>query len=126
MSVGILDKLRYAFAVDPPGPAQPTEEQQPSVDWVCEQIARRHLTAPALVGLEMSRPLNWVAAQGLHVFAPGVWAIVKQQTYQDYKHFAAFLEKRGSVEYLTRRVEHFEQVYERKEEATKGSEREQD
>lgn len=115
--------LQHAFAVDPPGPAEPTPEQQAAVDWVCEQVAKRHLTTPALIGLEMSRPLNYVAAQGLHIFAPGVWAIVKQQTYENYRHFADFLEHRGSVEYLASRIEHFEQQYLDRENQEKNHER---
>jgi len=100
--------FKHAFAVDD-GPAAPTAEQQPAVDWFCKQIAKRHLTTPGLIGLEMSRPLNFIASQTMHFFGPGVWAIVKQQTYQNYQHFAAFLEKRGSIDYLCQRIEHFEQ-----------------
>ena len=112
-------RLRHAFAVDPPGSHPPTDEQQKSVDWVCTQVAKRRLTTPALIGLEMSRPLNYVASQGLHFAAPGVWAIVQQQTYQDYQHFAKFLENRGSVEYLVGRIEHFENEYDEREKASR-------
>ena len=110
----LKEKLKHAFAVDPPGPAQPTPEQQPAVDWFCRQVARRHLTTPGLIALEMSRPLNYVAAQAMHFFAPGVWALARQQTYDGYGQFAAFLDRRGSMEYLVRRIEHFEQEYEKR------------
>jgi hypothetical protein len=112
--------LRHAFAVDPPGPAAPTAEQQPAVDWFCRQIAMRRLTTPALIALEMSRPLNFIAAQTMQFFSPGVWAVVRQQTHENYLHFAAFLERRGSVEYLARRIEHFEAEFERLEKAGNG------
>ncbi len=56
-------KLRHAFAVDPPGPAEPTPGQQQIVDAFCRWVARRHLTTPGLIVLEMSRPLNWLSAQ---------------------------------------------------------------
>ncbi len=113
--MSLLGSIRHAFAVDPSGPAEPTKEQQGAVDWVCRQVAKRHLATPALIGLEMSRPLNYLAAQGMHVFAPGVWAIVAQQTYEGYKHFATFLERRGSVEYLVGRIEQLEHEYLAKE-----------
>ena len=100
----LRDKLRHAFAVDAPGPEQPTPEQQEAVDWFCSQVAKRHLTTPGLIALEMSRPLNYIASQAMHFFAPGVWSLVRPRTYQQYEHFAAFLERRGSVEYLARRV----------------------
>jgi hypothetical protein len=113
--VGLLSRLQHAFAVDPPGPADPTPEQQEAVDLVCREVARRRLTTPGLIGLEMSRPLNYLSAQLMHFVAPGVWAVVKQQSYANYQHFAEFLEKRGSIEYLSRRIEHFEAEYEQRD-----------
>jgi len=117
--VSSLRKLKHAFAVDPEGPVDPTPEQQPSVDWVCRQVAKRHLTTPGLIALEMSRPLNYLAAQALHFVAPAIWAIARQQTHDNYNHFAAFLEHRGSLEYIASRIEHFEAEYERREKAAK-------
>ena len=108
------DGLRHAFAVDPPGPATPTPEQQPAVDWLCRQVAKRHLTTPGLIALEMSRPLNFVFAQGMQFFSPGIWALVGQQSYEHYQHFAVFMEHRGAMEYLERRIEHFEAQFEAK------------
>jgi hypothetical protein len=94
--------------VDPPGPAQPTLDQQAAVDWICKQVARRHLTTPSLIALEMTRPLNSIFSHTLQFFSPGVWALLRQRNYEHYKHFAAFLERRGAMEYLERRIEHFE------------------
>lgn len=107
--------LKHAFAVDPPGPAEPTDAQRGPVDWFCRQIAKRHLTTPALIGLEMSRPLNFIGASAMHFFSPAMWAIAKQQTLENYNNFAQFLEKRGAIEYLCTRIEHFEQEFERQE-----------
>jgi len=108
--VGALkDKLKHAFAVDPPGPAEPTTEEQAPVDGLCRLAARKSLTGPALVVLELCRPLNWVFAQGMHFFRPGVWAVTPDRFFTKYKALAGFLEQRGSIEYMVRRVEHFEQ-----------------
>lgn len=106
-------KLKHAFAVDPPGPAQPTEAQQVGIDWVCRQVAKRHLTTPGILALEMSRPLNWITAQAMHVMSPMVWAVARQMTHEHYKQFTAFLEQRGAVDYLVERIQHFENEYER-------------
>jgi hypothetical protein len=97
--------LRHAFAVDPPGPAQPTPEQQSAVDAVCRQIVKRHLTTPSLLFLEMSRPLNYVGAQVLHFFGPFLSVLTHRKGHQ---HFAAFLEHRGAIDYLCRRIEELE------------------
>ncbi len=110
----LRDRVRHAFAVDPTGPAEPSAEQQPAVDWVCQQVAKRHLTTPGLIALEMSRPMNYVMSQTMQFFAPGVWSLLRQENYEQYNHFAAFMESRGAVEYLERRIEHFEQEYEKK------------
>jgi hypothetical protein len=113
-------KLRHAFAVDSPGPAEPTPEQKEVVDAFCRWFARRHLTTPGLIVLEMSRPLNWIASQAMHFFSPGVWAVTPEQTHKRYKQFTAFLERRGSIEYLSRRIEHFEDEYEKLEKERAG------
>jgi hypothetical protein len=117
----LREKLRHAFAVDPPGPAQPTPEQQPAVDWFCHQVAKRHLTTPGLITLEISRPLNWLAAQAMHVMSPGVWALAPPKSHEHYQQFAAFLEQRGSTEYLVRRIEQMEREYLERERAARRS-----
>lgn len=112
----MLKWLRHAFAVEPPGPIEPTPLQQPAVDWACIQIAKRRLTTPGLMALEMSRPLNYIAANVMHIAQPVVWAMLPQERLSDYEEFARFLERRGSIEYLARRVEHFEGEFTRLEE----------
>ncbi len=105
--------FKHAFAVDPPGPAEPTPQEKLPVDWVCTQIAKRHLTTPGLIFLEMTRPLNWVFAQSMHVAQPFVWSIASQLDYEGYKHFSCFLERRGSYDYIMRRIEFFEEEFTR-------------
>ena len=97
--------LKHAFAVDPPGPAEPTPEQRAAVGRICEEVARRQMTTPALVFLEMSRPLNYLGAQALHFFQPFVSVFTSTEQYQ---HFAAFLERRGSIDYLCGELERLE------------------
>lgn len=97
--------LRHAFAVEPPVPAEPSDEQRAVVDRFCREIVRRQLVTPALMFLEMSRPLNYITAQALHFFAPVVSIVAGGQ---GHRHFAAFLERRGSIEYLVRRIEELE------------------
>jgi hypothetical protein len=109
------EKLKHAFAVDPPGPAEPTADEREVVDAFCRWFAKRHLTTPGLILMEISRPLNWIAAQAGHFFSPGVWAVTPEQVHEKYLAFIGYLEKRGSIEYIARRIEHFEHEYERLE-----------
>ncbi len=99
------DALKHAFAVDPKGPCEPTPEQQPAVDWVCHQVVKRDLATPALMALELFRPLNYVSAQAMHFFKPLFGTLSRTVTINHYKHFAAFLEHRGSFPYLVQRIE---------------------
>jgi len=106
----MTDKIMHAFKVDQ-GPLEPTEDQLRVVDKVAQAITRRHLTTPALMFLEMSRPLNYLTAQALHFFKPIADIVLDTKGME---LFAQFLEHRGSVEFLCRRIEHFEQEYEKK------------
>lgn len=99
--------FRHAFAIDPPGPAEPTDRERAVVEKLCAEVARRRLVTPALLMLEMSRPLNYVSAQVLHFFQPMVGVLANTA---DYEAFAAFLERRGSMDYLVQRLEAFESV----------------
>ena len=94
--------LRHAFAIDPPGPATPDEAQARVIDHLCREIVRRRLVTPAMMALEMGRPLNHLSAQALHFFQPFV-AIVG--TAAAYEAFTTFLERRGSLDYIAARIE---------------------
>ena len=96
---------RHAFAVDPPGPAEPAGLQREVVDRLCREVVRRRLTTPALLLLEMSRPMNYMSAQLLHFFPPIATTLANTA---EYDAFTAFLEQRGSVDYLVQRLEAIE------------------
>jgi hypothetical protein len=102
---GLVDKLKHAFAVEASGPAEPNEHQRGPVDVICREVVRRRLTTPALMFLEMSRPLTTVSAAVMHFFGPLATILVDPVAY---RHFADFVEKRGSIEYLCRRIEELE------------------
>jgi len=102
-----MNWFRHAFALDPPGPAEPTEAERPSVDRLCQEVVRRHLTVPTLAFLEMSRPLNFLAANAIHFFSPVLSVLV---TGDEHRRFAEFLERRGSVDFLCRRIEELDRT----------------
>lgn len=94
--------LKHAFAIETSGTEEPSEEVRSIVDRLCREVIRRHLTTPALMALEMSRPLNFIGAQTLHFFTPMLSAITDAT---GYVRFAEFLEQRGSIDYLCERLE---------------------
>ncbi|GAB4154006.1 MAG: hypothetical protein Tsb009_30560 [Planctomycetaceae bacterium] len=101
-----LNWLKHAFAIDPPGPAEPTPEQKSAVDKVCAEIVKRHLSTPALLFLESSRPLNFLGSQALHFLNPFVSVLTDSRGPHN---FAEFLSRRGSVDYLCRKIEDLEE-----------------
>ena len=100
-----LEWLKHAFALDDADEAPPAAEQLAAAERICREVVRRRLTTPAIAFLEMSRPLNYVGAQTLHFFDPIMSAILEGD---GHRHFAAFLERRESMEYLCRRIEQLE------------------
>ena len=94
--------IRHAFAVEPPGPAEPTLDERRLVDRLCMEIVRRGLATPALLALECSHPLNFIGSQFLLFVAPLAEIIFPRK---EYRTVIGFLERRGSVEFVCRRLE---------------------
>ena len=101
----VRDRLRHAFAVEDPEDFAPTEKERTAAEHICREVVRRRMTTPALMLLEMSRPLNYLGAQALHFFSPFASVLVDPGAWET---FAGFLERRGSVEYLCREIERLE------------------
>ena len=104
--------LKHAFAVKAGNSEAPTPAQQAAADRLCREVVRRRLTTPALAFLEMSRPLNYLGSQALHFFQPLISSLADGEAAH---HFAQFLERRDSVDYLCRRIEELEAEAERNE-----------
>ncbi len=88
---------KHAFHVDDPDSINPTEEQKKVIDKLCRGIIRRGLTTPAIIGVEMGRPLNFIGSQTMLV------------PTESWKAMAEFLEHRGSVDWIRNRIEELEQ-----------------
>lgn len=98
--------LKHAFAIDPPGPAEPTPAEQRVIDRLVHEIDRRGLTAPAILMLEGSRPLNYITSQFLVFIGPIARAIFDAGSYNA---LTGFLARRGSIETLCRAIENYNQ-----------------
>jgi hypothetical protein len=111
----LKSKLKHAFAIEEPGPTEPTPAQRAPVDWMCDLAARKHMTTPACMALQICRPLNWLVAMTLHFFSPAVWAVAPDRLFRHYRSFAGYLEHRGSIDFMIRRIEQMEADYDEKE-----------
>ena len=99
---GVWRRLRHAFGVEDPDDFEPTVEEREIAVRICREVVRRRMVTPALMLLEMSRPLNYLGAQALHFFRPFASVLVDGRSWES---FAAFVERRGSVEFLCRTLE---------------------
>lgn len=84
------------------------------VDRLAREVVRRHLTTPALMFLEMSRPMNYLGAQAMHFFSPMISALFDGHRYEE---FAKFLERRDALEIITRQIEELERIATQRDEA---------
>ena len=102
---GVWEKWKHAFALGDKELPEPTAEQLARIDRLCRAIHQRRLTPPALMFLEMSRPLNYLGAQAMHFFEPVATAVFSRDEYQE---LARFLERRDAIDVIARRLEAFE------------------
>ncbi len=104
--------LKHAFAVDTPASAEPDAEERLVVDRLCEEVVRRRLTTPALLYLEVARPLGYLGSQAMHFFRPIVGVLFNTR---GYNRFARYLERRGSIDHICQRLDELENAYERRQ-----------
>jgi hypothetical protein len=93
----VKEFFRNAFALDDGKPCEPSPEQRAVLERLSAEIAKRRMTGPALAFLEMSRPLNGLGAAVVQFFTPIASILARPESLRD---FAAFLEKRGSIDVL--------------------------
>lgn len=85
----------------------PDAEEQAVLDRLAREVVRRRLTTPALLLLEVGRPLNFVSAQALHFLQPVLAGFADARTLEVFAHLA---ERRGAVDALITRIESLEQA----------------
>jgi hypothetical protein len=110
------DWFKNAFHVDSDRPIEPSETQKNALDKLCQGIIRRGLTTPAIIGVEMGRPLNFIGSQTMHFFTPLISAFVPTKSWSAV---AEFLEHRGSVDWIRNRIEQLENEMEETKENIK-------
>ena len=105
----------HAFAVEKAEDFEPTEEELAVLDAVAKKVAKHGMAIPGILFLESSRPMNFIGAQAMAFFEPIVRTVFTQ--WDGYSLFYKVMEKRGCIECLIGRIEHFEN--QRQEEITK-------
>ena len=98
--------LKHAFGIEKAEDLNPTEEQLQTIDHFCEIVTRKKLIVPVSLFLETVRPLNYVGSQILYGLSPIVSVWIKPQAMNE---LAQFLENRGAIDFLCKRLEESEQ-----------------
>lgn len=78
------------------------EEQQRILERFADWVRDRRLIAPAIVFLEMCKPLNFIGSQLMLAIDPLVRGVF---TGSDYRKFALILERDDNVERLLHLIE---------------------
>ena len=101
----MLDWLKHAFSAGSPGVVVPSTAQADAIDRVCCEIVRRRMTLPAQLMFESSAPLHFIGGQMLRFVEPVLGVVLDAKEIRD---FASFVEQRGSMEYICKRLEALE------------------
>jgi hypothetical protein len=99
------DKLRHAFAVDPPGPAEPTPAQREVVEKLLTKIVERGMATPAGIFLESWRPMGVLTGQGMQALAPFAGIVLDPAAW---KEVANYLDRRGAIPWMLKRLDELE------------------
>jgi len=81
------------------------EEREAILERIAQGIVRRGMAAPAVLFLELNKPLSFVASQSLIVLTPFLAPFVGLENVHRYSRL---LEKRENVELLIERIEQLE------------------
>ena len=90
----------------PPPETKPELTDEELLEAVAREIVARRLAAPAIFFLESSKPLSFVASQGLVFLGPFVDAAF---SIPNYEGFCRLMEDRANVEKLIQRLEALEE-----------------
>lgn len=97
-----LGWLRHAFAVDTTQGEAVCAQTSALLDLLVHEVKRRRLEVPALMFLEMSRPLNRLSAATLSFFQPLASCLFSSR---DLSLWVAYLERSDAIDGLILRLE---------------------
>jgi hypothetical protein len=78
------------------------EERDGILDRIAREVTRRRMEVPAILALELHRPLSFLGSQTLVVFTP---MLAPAFGLQNMQKAARLLEDRGNIDRLIERIE---------------------
>jgi len=101
--------------LDPDNPPIPEDENR-VLDKLARKVVAWKMTAPAIMVIESSKPVNFIGSQALVFFEPIIQTIFN---IADYDTFRRALERRETLEILLRKIEKFDAIAKRREQRFK-------
>ncbi|RMH73665.1 MAG: hypothetical protein D6675_01990 [Gemmatimonadetes bacterium] len=98
-----------------------TDEQRELIHKLAKKTVDIRMSVPAVLFLEMHKPLSFVGSQLMVFFSPIVNTVFNRR---EYDMFAEIIEHRDNVEYLLVQIERYEDDFQTAERARKKAERE--
>ena len=80
--------------------------EQEMIDKIAGKIVSRRLSVPAVLFMEVLKPLSFFGAQTLNFFGPIIESLMKPENR--YYDFTEFIEKRENIERILQRIEELE------------------
>ncbi|MCH7879225.1 MAG: hypothetical protein IH914_07935 [candidate division Zixibacteria bacterium] len=85
------------------------DEEYRVLNKLAEKIVEWRMAAPALITLETSKPLNYIASQGMVFFGPIIDPMVQMFfNFHDYDILRQALERRSNIENLMQMIERYD------------------
>jgi hypothetical protein len=85
----------------------PAPGQEGLLETLARKIVERDLSAPAIIFLESTKPLNFIGCQALNFLEPLIQSVF---TIKSYHEFTQFMENRSNIERLILRIEELEEA----------------
>lgn len=98
--------LKNAFAVKGEKPREYTEEECAVINKLAGKVHYYRMSVPAIIFLESSQPLNFVASQVMVFFKPFISAFFNTR---EYDLLQTMLEDRNTIEFLLKTIESYEE-----------------
>lgn len=97
------------------------ERRDEIIEWLAKQVVKRGLSTPAIMFVEMARPISFIGSQAVQFFSPFINVALNSQLSTE---IALVMEDRKNIDRLIDRVEELTIDQDRKEKEWRKKEKE--
>ena len=97
------------------------ERRDEIIEWLAKQVVKRGLSTPAVIFMEMSRPISFIGSQAVQFFSPFINVALNSQLSSE---IALVMEDRKNIDRLLDRIEELTTEQDRTEREWRKKEKE--